>query len=105
MPPALLSLLALLAAITISFASRLNVGIAAIPLAWAVGMYAGQKPDAVLGGFPSSLFVTLAGVTLLFGLAETNGTIGNLEARLAALARGRSRLLPLIVFLIACGIS
>lgn len=105
MTPALASLLALLAAITISFASRLNVGIAAIPLAWAVGIYAGQDPDAVLGGFPSLLFVTLAGVTLLFALAESNGTIGNLATRLAALAAGRSRLLPVIVFLIACAIS
>src|SRR5688500_9780512 len=105
MTPALLSLLALLAAITISFASRLNVGIAAIPLAWAVGIYAGQAPEAVIGGFPSSLFVTLAGVPLLFPLAESNGTIGNLAARLAALARGRSRLLPLPVFVIACAIS
>lgn len=105
MSPALLSLLALLAAIVISFASRLNVGIAAIPLAWAVGAFAGQAPDAVLGGFPSSLFVTLAGVTLLFSLAEANGTIGGLAARLAALASGRARLLPVIVFLIACVVS
>ena len=91
MSPALLSLLALLAAIVISFASRLNVGIAAIPLAWAVGAYAGQPAEAVLGGFPASLFVTLAGVTLLFALAEGNGTIGNLATRLAALASGRSQ--------------
>jgi len=105
MSPALFSLLALLAAIVISFASRLNVGIAAIPLAWAVGAFAGQAPDAVLGGFPASLFVTLAGVTLLFALAEGNGTIGNLAMRLAALAAGRSRLLPVIIFLIACAIS
>lgn len=101
----MLSLLALLAAITISFASRLNVGIAAIPLAWMVGVYAGQPADAVLSGFPSSLFVTLAGVTLLFALAESNGTIGNLATRLATLASGRSRLLPVIVFFIACAIS
>ena len=82
--------LALLAAIVISFASRLNVGIAAIPLAWAVGAFAGHAPDAVLGGFPASLFVTLSGVTLLFALAEENGTIGNLATRLAALAATRA---------------
>ena len=99
------SLLALLVAIVASFASRLNVGIAAIPLAWAVGAYAGQPIDGVLAGFPGSLFVTLAGVTLLFALAESNGTIGNLATRLATLASGRSRLLPVIVFFIACAIS
>jgi len=105
MTPALASLLALLTAIVVSFASRLNVGILAIPLAWAVGVYGGRGADAVLGGFPASLFVTLAGVTLLFALAESNGTIGNLAARLTSAAGGRARLLPLIVFVVACAIS
>lgn len=105
MSPALLSLLALLTAIVVSFASRLNVGIVAIPLAWGVGAYAGRAPDLVLAGFPAALFVTLTGVTLLFALADSNGTIGNLAARLAALAGRRSRLLPVFVFFIACAIS
>ena len=105
MSPALASLLALLAAIVLSFVSRLNVGVIAIPLAWMVAVYAGRPADSVLGVFPGSLFVTLAGVTLLFALAECNGTIGNLAARLARLANGRSRVLPAIMFLIACAIS
>jgi di/tricarboxylate transporter len=105
MTPALASLLALLTAIVVSFASRLNVGILAIPLAWIVGIYGGRGADAVLGGFPASLFVTLAGVTLLFALAESNGTIGNLAARLTSAAGGRARLLPIIVFAVACVIS
>jgi di/tricarboxylate transporter len=59
----------------------------------------------VLAGFPSALFVTLAGVTLLFSLAEQNGTIGVLAHRLVSVAGGRARLLPLLVFAIACGIA
>ena len=105
MSPALASLLALLAAIVISFASRLNVGILAIPLAWAVGAYGGRAAEAVLSGFPASLFVTLAGVTLLFSVAESNGTIGRVAAQLAALAGGRPHRLPPIVFALACAIS
>lgn len=103
--PAAVSLIALLAAITISVVSRLNVGIVAIPLAWAVGMYAGRPADAVLAGFPASLFVTLTGVTLLFALADANGTIAALAARLTRLAGGRARMLPVIAFVIACLIS
>jgi di/tricarboxylate transporter len=103
--PAVASLLALLAAIAISFASRINVGVVAIPLAWAAGVYAGRTADAVLSGFPSSLFVTLAGVTLLFALAETNGTVAQLAARLTLLAQGRARVLPLVFFAIACALS
>ena len=105
MSAAFVSLVALVAAIAISLVSRLNVGIVAIPLAWAVGAYGGRSADAVLGGFPSSLFVTLVGVTLLFALAETNGTIALLATRLARAAGGRARLLPLITFAIACLIS
>lgn len=100
--PATASVIALLVAILVSCTSRINVGLVAIPLAWAVGAYAGRPADAVLGGFPSSLFVTLAGVTVLFSLAETNGSVSLLAHRMLALARGRHALVPLLIFTIAC---
>ena len=90
-----------MAAIVISCTSRINVGVIAIPLAWAVGLYAGLSAEAVLAGFPGSLFVTLSGVTLLFGLAEANGTIGLLVDQMMTLARGQNRRVPLLLFLIA----
>jgi di/tricarboxylate transporter len=99
--PASVAVCALVAAIVISCTSRINVGMIAIPLAWAVGLYAGQSAEAVLGGFPGPLFVTLAGVTLLFGLAEANGTIGLLVDQMMTLARGRNRRVPVLLFLIA----
>ena len=105
MNPAVASLLALLVAIAISFASRVNVGLIAIPLAWGVGAYAGKPAETTIGGFPTSLFVTLAGVTLLFSLAQTNGTIAQLATRLTGLAGRRARLLPPMFFLIACAMS
>lgn len=106
MNPALASLLALLIAIIISMTSRLNVGLIAIALGWLVGVYiAGLKAEAVMGGFPASLFLTLAGVTLLFACAEANGTLERLASRAVSLARGNVRLLPLIFFLIALVIS
>jgi di/tricarboxylate transporter len=105
MTPATASVCALFAAIAISCTSRINVGLVAIPLAWAVGVYAGRPADAVLAGFPSALFVTLAGVTVLFTLAEVNGTVGLVARRLLGLARGRRRLVPAIIFLIACTIA
>jgi di/tricarboxylate transporter len=103
--PATASVAALLLAIAVSCTSRINVGLVAISLAWAVGVYAGRPPDAILGGFPSSLFVTLAGVTVLFTLAEVNGTVGLIARRLLALARGRHALVPPLLFAIACAIS
>lgn len=106
MNPALISLLALLAAIVLSMTSRINIGSIAIALAWLVGVYlAGLKPDAIIAGFPASLFLTLTGVTLLFACAETNGTLERLAERAVGLVRGEKRWLPAVFFLLACLIS
>jgi di/tricarboxylate transporter len=104
--PAVLSLVALLLAIVVSMASRLNVGVLAMTFAWLIGVYAaGLGVNEVAAGFPSSLFLTLAGVTLLFALAESNGTLERLAHRAIGLARGNARLVPLILFAIALGLS
>ena len=72
-----LSLSALLVAIIISCFTRLNVGVVAVAFAWIVGVYFGwMRLDEVLSGFPIQLFLTLAGVTLLFTQAQLNGTLG-----------------------------
>ena len=106
MTPAILSLIALLIAIGLSMATKLNVGVAAMAFAWLIGSYAaGWKADQVAAGFPSSLFLTLTGVTLLFALAETNGTLDRLAHRAVGLARGQARLLPLLLFGIAFALS
>ena len=102
MSPAIWSLIALIVAIVASVASRVNVGILAIALAWVVGVFiAGQKPETLIQGFPASLFLTLAGVTLLFGLAQANGTLGRLTGSALQLTRGATRWLPLSFFLVA----
>ena len=93
------ALVALLGAIVLSLTSRVNVGIVAVALAWLAGVFgAGLGTEAVLGGFPGSLFVTLLGVTLLFAAAEANGTLAALATRVVTLARGDARLLPWLLF-------
>jgi Na+/H+ antiporter NhaD/arsenite permease-like protein len=100
--PAILSLIALLVAIALSMASKLNVGILAMAFAWLIGTYvADWRVEQVAAGFPSSLFLTLTGVTLLFALAETNGTLERMAHRAVGLARGRTRLIPILLFVIA----
>lgn len=102
MSPATISLLALLAVIVLSMISRLNIGLVAIAMAWLIGVFvAGQKTEAIIGGFPSSLFLTLAGVTLLFACAESNGTLKALTGRAVRSLRGRNAVLPLLFFLLA----
>jgi Na+/H+ antiporter NhaD/arsenite permease-like protein len=102
MNAAILSLVALLVAIAVSMATKVNVGVMAMAFAWLIGTYiAGFRPEQVAGGFPSNLFLTLTGVTLLFALAESNGTLERLAHRAVGLARGRTRLIPLILFFVA----
>ena len=106
MSPAVASLIALLIAIALSLTSRINVGVVAMAFAWIIGVaLAGQKPEQVAAGFPSALFLTLAGVTLLFSLAETNGTLERLANRAVHLAKGSARIVPIVFFVIALVLS
>jgi Na+/H+ antiporter NhaD/arsenite permease-like protein len=63
-----------------------------------------MRPEAVMAGFPVTLFLTLAGVTLLFSIAETNATLEGLAQRAIRLARGNARVIPLCLFLVACAL-
>ena len=104
--PAVLSFVALIVALGLSMTSRINVGWLALSFAWVIGVYvAGLRPDVVMSGFPISLFITLTGVTLLFSLAETNGSLEAVAKRAVRAARGNARVIPLLFFLIACGLS
>ncbi len=103
---AVLSLVALVIALVLSMTTRINVGVVGLALAWAIGVYgAGLTPEAVMAGFPAGLFLTLAGVTLLFAIAEVNGTLGAIAARVIRLARGDARVIPAVLFLSACALS
>lgn len=89
-----------------SLTSRINVGVLAVALAWPIGLYAaGWKADALMATFPSSLFLTLLGVTLLFGVAQANGTMAAITAWAVRRCHGRVALLPFVFFLLACVIS
>ncbi|HWQ39544.1 MAG TPA: hypothetical protein VNM24_13235, partial [Burkholderiales bacterium] len=96
---AFVSLTALLAAILIGSFTAVNIGLISIALAFLVGTGLGDmRPGAVIAGFPSSLFVTLLGVTFLFSQARENGTLERVAAVATRLARGRTGMIPLIFF-------
>ena len=99
--PAVLSLLALLFIIGASLTSRINVGILAVALAWPIAIFAaGWKAEAVMATFPSSLFLTLLGVSALFGVAQANGTMHAVTHSAVGVLRGRAGALPLLLFLV-----
>jgi len=102
----MLSLLALLLVIAGSLTSRINVGLLAVALAWPIAMYAADwNASAVMATFPSSLFLTLVGVSVLFGVAQANGTMEAVTRASVRRLRGRSAALPWLFFLLAGVIS
>jgi di/tricarboxylate transporter len=103
---AYVSLGALVVAVLVSCFTELNVGVLAIALAWIVGVYIGDMTyNAVIGTFPVALFITLAGVTLLFGMATANGTLERLAARAVHICRGNAGLIPVMFFAVAVLLS
>jgi Na+/H+ antiporter NhaD/arsenite permease-like protein len=103
---AILSVCALALAVLVSCISRLNVGVLALALAWIVGVYVGGLPVAtIMSGFPSQLFLTLTGVTLLFALAETNGTLERITHHAVRLCRGSRGTIPIMFFALGAALS
>ena len=99
---AAISLGALLVAIVVSCTIRLHVGFLAISLAWVVGVYvAGMSVNQVMAGFPTRLFLTLAGVTLLFSEAQANGTLERVAHRAVRYCRGNVGVMPMMFFLLS----
>ncbi len=101
-----ISIAALVLAVTLSCVTTINVGLLSLALAMVVGVYVGGMSLAVvLDGFPVSLLVTLIGITLLFSIAETNGTLSRLTARAVRLCRGHAGALPVMFFVLGFAIS
>ena len=92
---------ALVLAVTLSCTTTINVGVLSLALALIVGVFlGGMSPGQVLEGFPVDLLITLVGVTLLFSIAEVNGTLERLTARAVRLCRGHAGVLPIMFFAI-----
>ena len=106
MDAATLSLGALAIAIIVSCTIRLHVGFLAISLAWIVGVYiADMSPREVMAGFPARLFLTLAGVTLLFSQAQANGTLDLLAHKAVRLCKGNVGVMPMMFFVLSFVLS
>ena len=101
-----ISLAALIVAITLSMVTSVNVGVVSLAMAWLVGVYLGGMPVAkVIGTFPIDLLINLVGITLLFGMANNNGTLGRLAARAVRACRGNAGVIPIMLFVIAVTLS
>jgi di/tricarboxylate transporter len=90
---------ALVLAVLLSCTTTINVGLVSMAMALIIGVFlGGLTPSAVLEGFPTDLTVTLIGVTLLFSIAECNGTLARLTRQVTRVCRGHAGALPIMFF-------
>ena len=54
----------------------------------------------VMASFPVGLFMILVGVTFLFGMAQSNGTMEKLTAYSVRMCKGNTALVPLIIYVL-----
>src|SRR5438093_12800003 len=101
-----LSIVAFAIAIIVCCVSQINVGFLSIAFAFIVGvLFGGMKAADVAGGFPTSLFLILVGVTLFFSQASVNGTLDKIAKHSVKLARGNVGMIPVIFFFLAAGLA
>ncbi|PZG07376.1 SLC13 family permease [Nonomuraea aridisoli] len=101
-----IALIVLVLVFLIATIRSINMGALALVAAFVVGTTVfGATVDDVLGGFPANLFVILVGVTYLFALAKTNGTVDWIVHRAVVAVRGRVALMPWVMFAVCAAIT
>ena len=106
-----LSLLVLIAVIALSIVTKKNAGIIGLIAAYLFATFAAARGVEIdvakiaTGGWPMSVFFIVLATTLLFGIANINGTTQVLSKNIVCLARGNNKLLPLIFFVFGAVIS
>lgn len=106
MNPEIVAVVGLVVIFAISMSRGINMGAVGLVAAFVLGVtYYDLEVDEIVGGFPGNLFVTLVGVTFLFGIARANGTVDLMVSGAVAMVRGRTALIPWVFFGLAAIIT
>lgn len=99
---AMASLVALGVVIVVScFRPEMNPGILSIFFALVVGAgWSNLAAAKILGLFPAGLFMMLVGITFMFAMAQTNGTMTKITSHTIRLVKGKTVLIPFVLFLL-----
>jgi di/tricarboxylate transporter len=96
----LISIIVLIVIFLIGTTMGINMGVLGIVAAFILGTALGVSEDDIFAGFPGDLFVILVGVTFLFGIASSNGTVDWLIHASVKAVGGRTAAIPWVFFLI-----
>ena len=99
------SLIVLVAVIAAAFIFKVNTGLAAIMASLVLVYATGMKEKFIISAFDSKMFLMLFGVMYLFCIAQENKTLDVLARKVIALCKGRVKLFPVIVFVLAAVLS
>ena len=100
-----ISLIVLVVVVAIGFIKKVNLGFLSLGVAFILGTCGGMSAKEIAGGFSASMFVTLVGVTFLFGMASANGTLELFSKKVVALVGKRTVLIPVLMFFLSAFIS
>ena len=100
-----ISLIVLAVVVAVGFIKKVNLGFMSLGVAFILATVGGLGAKAVTGGFSSSMFVTLVGVTFLFGMASQNGTLDLFSKKVVALVGRHTVLIPVLMFVLSAFIS
>ncbi|GAB3212384.1 SLC13 family permease [Marinactinospora thermotolerans] len=102
MTPQLVSLAVLVAMFVVATLYPINLGLMAFAAAFVVGaLLLGMSVDDIVAGFPGDMFITLGGITFLFGIAQANGTVDLIISSAIRLVRGRLWAVVWLMFALA----
>jgi di/tricarboxylate transporter len=102
----IISIFVLLAMFVVSAILPINLGVMGFVASFIVGgLIGGMDTKGIFAVFPADMFVTLAGVTYLFAIAQKNGTIDLITKFGLKLVRGNRGLMPWVMFFLAALIT
>lgn len=96
----IISLIALLTAIIIGFVRNVNVGILCMGFSMVLGPVFGLDAKEILSGFSSSLFIQMVGITYLFAIINSNGTLELLARKMVGLVGKKKALIPFVMYIL-----
>lgn len=96
----IISLIALLTAIIIGFVRNVNVGILCMGFSMVLGLVFGLDAKEILSGFSSSLFIQMVGITYLFAIINSNGTLELLARKMVGLVGKKKALIPFVMYML-----
>lgn len=97
---AVISLLALAAAIALGVGFSKNIGIISLAVAMLLGFAGGVPSNAIVAGFPTSLFLNLTGMFFFFSIAQSNGSLELFSKKMFRKISTLAKFYPIMVYLV-----